>query len=76
MSAIALLPTALAGKVMRSVVSVRPFVFTLTFEPTDFWPFLLVWWVTITRARRGLKVIVINEGQALGLGSPIEGDSF
>ena len=30
-----LLPTSWAGNVMRSVVSVRPSVFTLSSEPTD-----------------------------------------
>jgi len=35
MSALRFLPTAIAGKVLQSVVSVRPFVFILAFEPTD-----------------------------------------
>ena len=36
--------TALAGKVMRSVVSVIPFVFTVDFGPSDLLPrFLLAY---------------------------------
>jgi len=31
------LPTAFAKKTVQSVVSVRPLVSTLSFEPTDFW---------------------------------------
>jgi len=61
-----LLLTALGRKVMKSVVSVCPFVFILPFEPVDFWRwfFACVWVITITR--RGLKIKIIGQGQRLG----------
>jgi len=61
-----LLLIALGRKVMKSVVSVCPFVFILPFELVDFWRwfFACVWVITITR--RGLKIKIIGQGQRLG----------
>jgi len=63
-----LLLTALGRKVMKSVVSVCPFVFILPFELVDFWRwfFACVWVITITR--RGLKIKIIHVGQGQRLG--------
>ena len=46
-----------ARKLMRSVVSVRPCVSTLSFEPPYLRPWLFAYWV-ISTDRRGLKVKV------------------
>jgi len=51
-----LLPTSLARKVMLSVVSVRPFVSALSFEPTGCWS----WFYVCIYVSRGLKVKAIG----------------
>jgi len=65
------LPTALAGKLMQLVASVRPsvrptvcpFVLTLSFKPTDLWIWVFVCLCVMTIARLGLKVKIISQGQ-------------
>ena len=59
-----LLSTALAEKVIQSVVSVRSFpLFTLSFESTDFWSRFFAWVWVIIIARLRLKVKMICQGQ-------------
>jgi len=56
-------PTASAGKVMRSVVSVHLSVSILSFKPTNLWPYSCACIWVMTTDRWQLKVQVINRGK-------------
>jgi len=58
-----LFPTASAGKVMRSVVSVHLSVSILSFKPTNLWPYSCACIWVMTTDRWQLKVQVINRGK-------------